>query len=298
MKKNEFYKGLVFLMLAQSMVGINIVISKFLLYATPVLVILAIRFVLATFILLPLHWATPAKQVSIKVHFSKLKGKDWMFLVGQGICAGVLFNCLMLAGLNYTDANVAGIITSALPAIIAVMSWLVLGEKISAQKGFCVAFATAGLLVIGYGKLQGAGVSHSFFGDSIVLLSLLPEAVYYILCKLYSNRLPLFLTTALLNGVNALFLLPAIFLMHWEPSQINAASWFILFVIGLGSGLFYVFWFLGAQRVDGVMASLSTAIMPVATVIIAWVILGEQLTRIEFVGMVLVISSIVLYARR
>lgn len=298
MKKNEFYKGLVFLMLAQSMVGINIVISKFLLSSIPVLIILAIRFALATFILLPLHWMTPARQVSVKIHFSTLRGKDWMFLVGQAMCAGVLFNCLMLAGLNSTDANVAGIITSALPAIIAVMSWLILGEKISAQKGFCVAFATAGLLVIGYGKLQGAGVSHSFLGDSIVLLSLLPEAAYYILCKLYSNKLPLFLTTALLNGVNALLLLPAIFLMYWDPSQITVVSWFILFVIGLSSGLFYVFWFLGAQRVDGVMASLSTAVMPVATVILAWAILGEQLTRIEFTGMALVISSIVLYARR
>ncbi len=298
MKKNEFLKGLLFLTLAQSMVGINIVISKFLLSSIPVLIILAIRFALATFILLPLHWCTPAKQLSIKMHISNLKARDWMFLIGQALCAGVLFNCLMLAGLNSTDANVAGIITSALPAIIAVMSWLILGEKISAQKGLCVAFATAGLIVIGYGKLHGVGISHSFLGDSIVLLSLLPEAAYYILCKLYSNRLPLFLTTALLNGINALLLLPAVFLMTWDPSQITAASWFILFVIGLSSGLFYVFWSMGAQRVDGVMASLSTAVMPVATVILAWVILGEQLSRIEFAGMALVIFSIVLYARR
>jgi drug/metabolite transporter (DMT)-like permease len=111
-------------------------------------------------------------------------------------------------------------------------------------------------------------------------------------------HLPLFLTTALLNGINALLLLPAVFLMTWDPSQIKAASWFILFVIGLSSGLFYVFWSMGAQRVDGVMASLSTAVMPVATVILAWAILGEQLSRIEFAGMALVISSIVLYARR
>ena len=72
----------------------------------------------------------------------------------------------------------------------------------------------------------------------------------------------------------------------------------ILFVIGLSSGLFYVFWFLGAQRVDGVMASLSTAIMPVATVIIAWGILGEQLTSLQLAGMSLVILSVFIYARR
>ena len=82
------------------------------------------------------------------------------------------------------------------------------------------------------------------------------------------------------------------------PSDISTASWLILFIIGLSSGLFYVFWFMGSQRVDGIMASLSTAIMPVATVILAWIILREQLTSLELVGMGLVILSIVLYARR
>ena len=64
------------------------------------------------------------------------------------------------------------------------------------------------------------------------------------------------------------------------------------------SGLFYVFWFFGCQRVDGVMASLSTAVMPVATVILAWALLGEQLTTGQGIGMGLVILSIVIYARR
>ena len=59
-----------------------------------------------------------------------------------------------------------------------------------------------------------------------------------------------------------------------------------------------MFWSLGAQRVDGVMASLSTAIMPVATVILAWAILHEQLTGLQLLGMLLVILSVFVYARK
>ena len=298
MKKSSFVQGIAFLALAQIMVGVNIVTSKLLISSMPVLVLLAIRFILASLILMLLHWTTPARKYSVKEHFSKLKRRDWFFIFAQALTAGFLFNCLMLAGLNYTDANVAGIITSALPAIIAVMSWFVLGEKISSEKALCVAFATAGLVVIAYGKLNGIGASHSFLGDFIVLLSLLPEAAYYVLCKFYSNRLPIFLTSALLNGINAVLLIPALFFVNWVPSDISIENWFILFVIGLSSGLFYVFWFMGSLRVDGIMASLSTAIMPIATVILAWIILSEQLNFLEFLGMGLVISSIVLYARR
>jgi drug/metabolite transporter (DMT)-like permease len=298
MKKIGFTEGLIFLALAQVMVGINIVTAKMLLSSLPVLVILTIRFILASLVLLPLHWATPARKVSIKAHFSKLRSRDWRFIFAQALSAGILFNCLMLSGLSYTDANVAGIITSALPAIIAIMSWLILGEKISAQKALSVVFATLGLLIIAYDKLSGIGLAHSFLGDFIVLLSLLPEAAYYVLCKLYPNKLPIFLTSALLNGINAVLILPALFLVPWVPSNISMTSWFILMIIGISSGLFYVFWFLGAQRVDGIMASLSTAIMPASTVILAWMVLNEQLSLLGFAGMALVILSILLYARR
>lgn len=298
MNDRSFIKGAMFLILAQSMVGINIVTSKLLLSSIPIVVMLVIRFALASLILLPLHWFTPAKNQSIKTHFSQLERRDWGFIFAQAMCAGLLFNALMLTGLNHTDANVAGIITSALPAIIAMMSWLVLGEKISAQKGLCVAFATFGLLVIAYDKLGVTGYSHSFTGDFLVLLSLFPEATYYVLCKFYPNRLPVFLTTSLLNGINALLLLPALIVVDWSTFVLTPANGLILLLISLSSGLFYVFWFIGSQKVDGIMASLSTAIMPVSTVILAWIILGEQLSPLEFGGMSLVIVSILLYARK
>jgi drug/metabolite transporter (DMT)-like permease len=299
MKKNYFLQGMVFLVLAQSMVGVNIVTSKLLLSSVPVLVLLEIRFLLATFVLFSLHWTTPsARKNSLKSHFLVLKKRDWFFILAQALSAGILFNTLMLTGLDHTDANIAGIITSALPAIIAILSWLVLHEKISAQNALCIAFATIGLVIIAYDKVNGMKGFHSFFGDTMVLLSLVPEAAYYVLCKLYLNRLPLFLTSALLNGINALLLLPVLFLTNWEPTSIHMTTWLILFIIGLSSGLFYVFWFIGAKHVDGIMASLSTAIMPVATVILAWMVLGERLSWTEVAGMALVLFSIILYAKR
>jgi len=287
-----------FLFLAQIMVGINIVLSKVLLSVMPIFLLLIIRFALAVIILLPLHWFTAASKIPLKTHFSTLKRKDWFYILAQSLCAGVLFNCLMLAGLHYTDANIAGIITSSLPAIIAIMSWLILGERISSQKSLCIVFATIGLAIIAASKLTTIGENHSFLGDFIVLLSLLPEAAYYVLCKLHPNKSPVFLISALMNGINTLALIPVLFFLPEYHQAFSSMNIFILFILGLTSGMFYVFWNFGCQRVDGILTSLSTAIMPVATVIFAWVILGEQLTLVQCVGMCLVIFSIALYARR
>lgn len=280
------------------MVGVNIVFSKYVLSSIPILFILALRFTLASIILLPLHWLTPAKKLPVYSYFAKLKRRDWFFIFAQALSAGVLFNFLILWGLHYTDANVAGIITSALPAIIAMMSWIILGEKISSKKAISVGFATLGLVVIACDKLSGIKVTHSFLGDALVLVSLLPEATYYILSKMHSNSLPVFLISSLLNGINAILLLACLGFTAWNGFRIHALDWLILIILGLSSGLFYVFWYFGCQKVDGVMASLSTAVMPLATVLIAWLFLGEQLTFGQAIGMSMVILSIAAYAKR
>ena len=134
MKDNVYVKSLVFLLLAQVMVALNIVISKFLLSSVPILVLLTIRFSFASIVLLPLHYITGARKISLLNHLKSTSKRDWHFFAAQALCAGVLFNFLMLLGLNHTDANIAGIITSALPALIALLSWLILGEKLSFAK--------------------------------------------------------------------------------------------------------------------------------------------------------------------
>ncbi len=294
----SYLHGVLFLVSAQVMIGVNIVFSKYVLLSIPVMFMLAIRFTLATVILLPLHWLTPAKKYSISHHFSKLSRRDWLFICGQGLSAGILFNFLMMLGLHYTDANMAGIITSVLPSIIAVMSWIILRERISSKQMSCILLASAGLVVIAFDKLTGVKTSHSFLGDAIVFLSLLPEAAYYVLCKMHSSSLPVFLVSSFLNGVNAIILLICLLFVPWTGLSINFLDWFILTILGMSSGLFNVFWYFGSKRVDGVMASISTAVMPVATVIIAWIVLGEHLSIWQFAGMGMVILSIAVYAKR
>ena len=298
MEKRTRLQGIFFLALAQTLVGFNIVISKYLLTYIPPFVLLEIRFLLATLILYLLHWLSPAKQKKIKVHLGELTQRDWFYIIGQALCAGVFFNGLMLTGLRYTDANVGGIITTALPAITVFFSWLILNESISTQKILCIIFATLGLLSIALDKMHGVASVHTFLGDGLILLSMVPEATYYIMCKKYNNRLPLFLTSAVLNGINAVLLLPALLVFDWHPSSLCTLLWMANFLTGLNSGLFYVLWLSGTQRVDGMMTSLSTALISISTTLLAWIILGERLSPTELAGMGMVLFSIFLYARR
>lgn len=296
MKTNSI-KGIILLILAQAMVAVNIVYTKELLDSIPPVLLLAVRFFISTVSLTFLHYLSSAKKHSLRHYLQPLSKRDWMFIFGQAVTAGVLFNFFMLIGLQYTDANAAGIITSALPAIIAIMSWIILGEKISPKKSLCILFATLGLIIIAFDKFNILKSGHSFLGDFLVFLSLFPEASYYILTKIYPTRLPIFLISALLNGINAILICLSLPFFDMTINTINLYGWIIAVCLGLSTGLFYIFWNFGAKYVDGVMASLLTAVMPVVTVVLAWIILGEQLSLGQLIGMCLVILSIVIYAR-
>ncbi|WP_264770462.1 DMT family transporter, partial [Coxiella burnetii] len=64
------------------------------------------------------------------------------------------------------------------------------------------------------------------------------------------------------------------------------------------SALFYVFWFSGCNHVSSSSAGLITAFMPIATLIIAYLFLGERITVFQLLGLGLVILSIVFNASR
>ena len=273
--------GIMCLVLAQSMVGINIVFAKLLIASVSLPMLLGTRFILASLMLLPLHWLTKSRKTPLREHFSILNTKDYVYLIAQAICAGSLFNFLMFFGLKFTDANLAGIITSALPAIIAIMAWIILNERFSAKKLVCVAFASLGLAIIAADKIQTPNMVHSFFGDFVVFVSLFPEALYYILCKLHPNKLPVFLIAFLMNAINAIIFLIVLSRVPINTSGISLETWVMLVLSAISSGLFYVFWLYGSKHVDGMMASLSTTIMPVVTVLFAWIILKEHLSFIE-----------------
>ncbi len=283
----------VLLILAQLMVSVSIVGSKALLQTTPADIILTARFAIGCVILFLLH------VVFSKDKFQSLKtlnGKDWFYILLQALCAGAFFNLLLLLGLKFTTASVAGIITSALPAVVAVFSIIFLKERITLFTSACIIFSILGLLII---NMRGfvSGNTSRLIGDLLIFLSLLPEAGYYILVKFHKNKLPIFLVSALMNGINIPVFYVMVLITHDKfPPNFTGMQILLLFVLGVSSALFYVFWILGCRQVRASMAALTTAVMPIGTLFIAWLFLGESITLMQLIGMLLVILAIIINA--
>lgn len=300
MKLSKQFTSMCFLVLAQVMVGTNIVGSKYLLTSYAPGLILTTRYLTAAILLCVIHLVFERKKANKGyLTLSKLTKKDWKFLFAQGLCAGLLFNFLLYLGMQYTSASMAGIITSALPAIIVILSLVIFKDKLNRRNTICLVLTITGLVIINAQKLGFTGL-HLWLGDMLILLSLLPEASYYLLTKMYRVKLPLFLYATLLTACNVPFLLLWLVLqkhINLHLSAFTLKDGFAFIAVSLSSGLFFVFWVVGCQKVSNTSSAMMTAVMPIATLIIARIFLGETISNLQFIGMLFIITSIFVFAQ-
>lgn len=120
------------LALSMALVGSYVALSKPLVAALPVFLLAWLRFGIGG--LAMAHWLKkPAHEAPMSSQTRRL-----LFL--ESFLGNFLFSICMLFGVSLTSAVAAGVIMAAIPATVALLSWLLLRERISAQAG---AFAIA-----------------------------------------------------------------------------------------------------------------------------------------------------------
>lgn len=286
--------GFFMIILCQFSASVNVVGSKHLVADLGIFFLMETRFLIAAIVLF-IAWLLVGKKNNPKyVKVKSLDRKDWILLILQALCAGAFFNLLLLLGMRYTSANNAAIITSAIPAMVALLSVFVLKQVLTRYKTICIVFATLGLFIINGSKLNFGGSMTAFMGDILIVIAIIPESFYYVLSKVRTIKLPVLLLSSLINAINAIFMLPFVIIFsHDMPTHISNLDIFLLLLVGIASGVFYIGWAKGSQYVDGATAGIMTALMPIFAIILSVIFLGEYIGLVQIIGMVLILASIV-----
>src|SRR5262249_3445834 len=106
---------------------------------------------------------------------------QWRDLTLMSLLGMLGFTVLMFEGLKRTAAADAGIITAALPAVVAVLGVALVGDRLSRMQGAAVALAVAGLGLV---QATGAQVgTATLVGNLLVVAAVLCEAAFVVLGK-------------------------------------------------------------------------------------------------------------------
>ena len=206
------------------------------------------------------------------------------------------FTVLMLEGLKRTAAADAGIITATLPAVVAALGVVLLGDRLTRMQALSVALAVAGLALVQATSAAGGG---SLAGNMLIAGAVICEASFVVLGK---RLAPPYRPLRLAFGTNVAGLLMALPLALLDVSAFDARSvpsemWLLAVWYALSASVFALWlWYAGLPQVETWLAGLATASMPVSALAVAALYLGEPIGPARLAGASLVIAAIVLGA--
>ncbi|MGN3966732.1 DMT family transporter, partial [Burkholderia gladioli] len=172
------------LILSMLLVGSNVGIGKTIVVVVPVAILATLRFVIANAVLWPL-WR-PSKMRNVK-------RDEWLNLFLQALFGTFLFTLLMLTGVQRTSAVAAGVITSTIPAVVALFAWIFLRERPDGRALLSIALAIVGVVAInlanGHAPGAASAVGSSLAGNLLILGAVCCESFYVILSRRLTETL-------------------------------------------------------------------------------------------------------------
>jgi len=271
------------LALSMSLVGSYVALSKPLVAAIPVMLLAWMRFGIGA--LAMVRWLPrPAGEAPLSPRTRRL-----LFL--ESFFGNVLFSVGMLYGVSMTSAVSAGVIMAAIPAVIALMSRVFLGERITGRTQAAIACAATGIALLAWTRAEaspGASAARPWLGNLLVFGAVLCEAAYAVIGKTLTGALGPRRITALINLWGLALVTPFGLwqAMSFDFTSVPPHAWALLVFYALAASVWTVWlWMTGLRHVPASQAGVFTMMLPVSTALVGVLALGETLSAAQAIAL-------------
>ncbi|MBM3856735.1 MAG: DMT family transporter [Verrucomicrobia bacterium] len=238
------------------------------------------RYLVASMTLLP-FWIARGR------HFPK--SGDWFSLIVMGVTGFTIYNFCINVGEQTITAGTAALIGAFLPIGNTLGAAFFLNEKLSPTRLTGILIAFAGVAVT---SLGAQGHFEFSFGAFLVFIAVLSASVYGVLTKYMVKSYPPLDVVSWAMWAGTLGLLP---LGHGLVARVQEVPWLAtLNVILLGilpGAMCYACFTFALSRVPVAKASTSMFFMPITSILLGWLLLGELPSSIAIAGGVVTIMG-------
>lgn len=282
----------VLLVVATLIWGGNFVIGRAITSSLPPVTLSFLRWCTAFVIFFPFAWPFLRKEWGL------LK-KQWPIVLFMAVTGIAGFNTLLYIALHYTTSINASLVNSSTPIIIFMLSFIFMGERLSAQQAAGAILSFLGLLfIISKGSLEVL-LKFSFnVGDLIVIAAVICWSIYSILIKQFAGRLPAYSTFTVSMVLGILILFP-FFVREALTTEIVWSTGSILTILYTGifaSIVAFMSWNTAVERVGPNKAGIFLNLIPVFAALFAVLFIDETLAWYQ-AGGVLVILGVFISTR-
>jgi drug/metabolite transporter (DMT)-like permease len=285
-----------YLALSMALAGSYVALSKPLVAALPVFLLAWLRFGIGG-IAMAAWLKKPAGEAPMTRNTKCL-----LFL--ESFLGNFLFSICMLFGVSMTSAVSAGVIMAAIPAVVALMSWVFLKEKIGARIWAAVACGALGIGLLALTRnnhlataATATDTSRVLLGNLLVFGAVLCEAFYAVIGKKLTGAVSPKRISALINLCGFLLMTPlGIYTaLHFDFATVRGASWLLLVFYALAASVWTVWlWMTGSKNVPAAHAGVFTVLLPIAAAVVGVLVLGETLTGMQLLAFAIALVGVLL----
>ncbi|WP_102273825.1 DMT family transporter [Cytobacillus massiliigabonensis] len=282
------------LALSMAFVGANVAVGKIIVEEVPIFLFSEIRFLIALLFLVPMLLISRPQAV-------KMQKSHWGYLVLQSFFGVFLFSVLMLYGVRFTSATAAGIITSTVPAVIALLSFFFLRERMSAPQAISICLAVLGISIITFQMNSSSLEGTSFLlGNVLVFGAVISEALFTIFAKKLSTVLTPIQMAAGVNMIGFILFLPFSIkeAVTYNFIDLDLTVYLLIVYYAItASVLSFVLWYKGVANVSANLAGIFTGFIPITATLVGIVLLKEPFGLNQLIGIMCVLGAIYLGTR-
>ena len=281
------------LALSMSLVGSYVALSKPLAAVFPVMLLAWLRFGIGAIAML--------KWVKRPAGEAPLSRQTRVLLFLESFFGNFLFTLCMISGVSMTSAVTAGVTMAAIPAVVALMSWLFLRESVTARTWTAIALAVIGIGLNAWSKADQPGLasasaaSNPALGQLLLIAAVLCEAAYAVIGKKLTASVSPKRITALINLWGFTLSTPAGLYLAWrfEFTQVAAPMWGLLLFYALAACVWTVWlWMTGLRVIAASQAGIFTVLLPISAALVGMLALGERVDSTQFLAFGIALASV------
>ena len=274
---------------SMALVGSYVGLSKLLVAVFPVLLLAWLRFGIAAVAMA--HW------VRRRPGEPALTRHDRVLLFWESFLGNFLFSICMLYGVALTSAVAAGVTMAAIPAAVALLSWLFLGERITRRVAGAIACAALGIGLLALARPGEGAAAASPWGYALLLGAVVCEASYVVIGKRLSGHVPARRISALINLWGLALVTPFGLwqALSFDFAAVAVPTWGLLVFYAVAASMVTVWlWMKGLQHVPSSRAGVFTVMLPVSAALVGIGVLGEPFGALHLAAFALALAGLLL----
>jgi drug/metabolite transporter (DMT)-like permease len=233
----------------------------------------------------------------MRTGFPTLKQGNFKKLMLLALFQPGLYFTFETLGLQYTSATKTSLIIATIPMVVLLFSILFLKEKIRWINTLGIIISMAGVSLLVFGSGDATTLAGALLGDMLITGAVFSAAVYMIITRHLGQSMTPVQITGMQVILGAVIFFPAFLYdlpeFQWQAVTREGFIALIALTIFATIGAFLCYNF-ALSRIPAARAAVCLNGIPVVTAFGAWVLLGETLSPLQFLGGGIVLSAVYL----